>query len=125
MICFAKPSPDKEEREYKKNMRQDNRFAAAKWCESSKAHESGVRFFIEDEDDFDLESLLISMVFMETGSSFVPAKPEYPYHAPFDTSKTINDVNLLPTRVKTLLDKMLDGAEAFEKNEEEEVYLNE
>ena len=125
MICFAKPSPDKEEREYKKNMRQDNRFAAAKWCESSKAHESGVRFFIEDEDDFDLESLLISMVFMETGSSFVPAKPEYAYHAPFDTSKTINDVNLLPTRVKTLLDKMLDGAEAFEKNEEEEVYLNE
>jgi hypothetical protein len=59
------------------------------------------------------------MVFMETGSSFVPVKPEYAYRAPFDTSKTIKDVNLLPKRVKTLLDKMLDGTEVFEKNEEE------
>jgi hypothetical protein len=119
MICLAKPLPDQEEKEYKKNSRQDNRFALAKWVDTSTTQESGVRFFIEDEDDFDLESLLISMVFMETGSSFVPAKPEYAYRAPFDTSKTIRDVNLLPKRVKTLLDKMLDGTEVFEKNEEE------
>ena len=119
MICFAKPLPDQEEKEYKKNSRQDNRFALAKWVDTSTTQESGVRFFIEDEDDFDIESLLISIMFMETGSSFVPAKPEYAYRAPFDTSKTIRDVNLLPKRVKALLDKMLDGTEVFEKNEEE------
>jgi len=119
MICFAKPSPDQEEREYKKNLRQDNRFALAKWVETPTTQETGVRFFIEDEDDFDFESLLISMVFMETGSSFVPAKPEHAYREPFDTSKTISDVNLLPKRVKTVLEKLLDGAEAFEKKNEE------
>ena len=59
------------------------------------------------------------MVFMETGSSFVPAKPEHAYREPFDTSKTISDVNLLPKRVKTVLEKLLDGAEAFEKKNEE------
>ena len=117
MICFAKPSPDKEEREYKKNMRQDNRFAAAKWCESSKAHESGVRFFIEDEDDFDLDRCSYRWCLWKP-IEFCTMKPEY-ISRTIRYLETINDV--YSRQVKTLLDKMLTELKRS-KNEEEEVY---
>ena len=107
MICFAKPACNEEERNYQKGTRQDNRFARSK-CASNLTGNSGTRFFYEDEDEFDLEAMLIASCFMETDSSFVPAKPENDYRPPHESSKVIDDVKLLPERCKKILHKLLD-----------------
>jgi hypothetical protein len=123
MICFAKPEADEEERDFKKGKRQDNRFATSKGSISATA-DSGVRFFYEDEDEFDLEAMLIAMVYMEQGKCFVPAKPEAVYRPPFDASKIISDVNALPERIQKILETMLEGEEHLNERENLEALGN-
>ncbi len=38
-------------------------------------HQKGVRFFVEDEDEFGLEDMLQALCFRDCGAAFVPAKP--------------------------------------------------
>ena len=76
-------------------MRQDN-LAAER---SGSMQKRGYRFFADDEDLHALEDLLQALCFMETGRTWVPAKPweanSFGAH--------ISELNLLPAAVQKLL----------------------
>jgi HSP20 family molecular chaperone IbpA len=74
LLCLARPPPTEEEVMYKKGVRQDNRAAQRPGSMTMK----GWRLFVEDEDEFGLENVLMGMCFGAAGMSFVPAKPWRP-----------------------------------------------
>jgi len=63
----------------------------------------GFRFFIDDEDEFQLEGLLQALCFLETGSAYVPKLP-------WDrqgVSKRVEDIELLPDQTRNVLESLL------------------
>ena len=95
-----KPPLTESEIMWKKRRRNDNLNAERNGDRTKK----GYRFFVEDEDEFQLEPLLQGLCFLETGSTYVPKKP-------WDSrgiSKTVSDVDLLPEDTRGVLESLLD-----------------
>ncbi|KAL6778128.1 hypothetical protein ACKKBG_A17025 [Auxenochlorella protothecoides x Auxenochlorella symbiontica] len=95
MVTLARPELTEEEITWKKGQRQDNR---------SKEHPGmlgrrGYRFFIEDEDEFELEDMLQAACFAEAGRTFVPAKPWEAGAQP----RWVDAAQALPKTVQALL----------------------
>lgn len=62
----------------------------------------GYRFFADDEDMYALEDLLQALCFLETGRTWVPAKP---WEANIFGAQ-ISERNLLPAAVQKMLDNL-------------------
>jgi len=101
LINLVKPPLTESEIRWKKGRRNDNLNAERNGDRVRK----GFRFFVDDEDDFQLESVLEALCFLETGSAFVPKKP-------WDhggTTKRVSDVECLPEDAKDVLGTLLDS----------------
>lgn len=70
-VSLVRPPLTADEVMWKKGRRMDNRAQER----PGGLHQKGVRFFVEDEDEFGLEDTLQAQCFQESGSTFVPAKP--------------------------------------------------
>ena len=79
--------------------RQDNRNATR-----SGSMMKGFRFFEDDEDEYGLEDILQALCYLESGQTFVPAKP-WRQGVP---SKWVVDVQLLDAEVQKHLTMLLD-----------------
>ena len=100
LVNLVKPPLTESEIMWKKRRRNDNLNAERNGDRTKK----GYRFFVEDEDEFQLEPLLQGLCFLETGSTYVPKKP-------WDSrgiSKTVSDVDLLPEDTRGVLESLLD-----------------
>ncbi|KAK9810351.1 hypothetical protein WJX72_009272 [[Myrmecia] bisecta] len=71
MVSLVKPPLTEDEIMWKKGKRMDHR---AKERPGSLTHK-GYRFFADDEDELGLEDVLQALCFLETGETYVPAKP--------------------------------------------------
>ena len=65
----------------------------------------GYRFFADDEDQFGLEDILQAVMFMKSGTAFVPAKPWQ--HGV--TSKTIQRIQDMSKEAQAHLSQMVPG----------------
>ncbi len=100
LVNLVKPPLTESELVWKKKKRQDN-MNAERYGDRLK---KGFRFFVDDEDEFNLESLLIALCFLEVGFAYVPKKP-------WDQegiSKRVDDVELLPDETQQVLGSLLD-----------------
>lgn len=70
-VTLARPEPTEEEIQWKKGERQDNRATKR----PGSLNDKGFRFFVDDEDLYDLEEILQALCFAEAGVAFVPPKP--------------------------------------------------
>ena len=114
MVCMVKRAPTKTERQYKRNDVQDNRYAVS---DANPSNCKGVRLFTEDQDDFGLEDDLMALCFLETGSTWRPAKPWNKYwDIPKGAGRTgdyatedarVDRVEALPERARAALDQLL------------------
>ncbi len=121
MICLVKRQPTTNEQQYKKSQVQDNRFAEIPM--TNPPYCKGVRMFVEDMDRFSLEDDLQAMCFMETGSTWRPAKPWAKYWGSASSGDPEQDivateVDMLPQGAKWTLEAFL---KAEEKRQEEEL----
>jgi len=101
-VTFVKPALSDEEKQWKKGKQQDNRVFEI------GGHKKGVRFFLDDEDYFQCEDILQALCFLETGESFVPAKPYDKYHFPFAVDKWATHFEDLSKEAQKQLELMLD-----------------
>ena len=103
MVNFVRPPPTQDEIMYKKGNRDDNQTKPRRDGHQRK----GVRFFIEDEDEFGLEDVLQALCFLDSSETYVPPKPWIKDAEP----KVIREFALLSPRVKELVEKMLGESE--------------
>jgi len=107
-VNLVKPPLTESEMVWKKHKRMDNLNAERHGDKLRK----GFRFFVDDEDDFQLESLLQALCFLEVGSAFVPGKP-WERHSEGGAlgPRRVDDVALLPEDAKEVLASLLDAAD--------------
>jgi len=117
-VCMMKREPDQTEIGFKKGKVQDNRYAGG---HSTPADKKGVRLFVDDRDDYFLEDDLMALCFLETGTTWRPAKPWNKYwggpaasgpgfkagdDAPVDAE--VRDVDALPANARNALEQLLE-----------------
>lgn len=100
LVNLVKPPRTESEIKWKKGKRSDN-LNAERYGDKTK---KGFRFFVDDEDEFQLESLLQALCFLEVGSAFVPKRP----CERGALSKRVTNVELLPEDTKDVLNSLLD-----------------
>lgn len=86
----------------------DNRVAER----PGKLLQKGRRFFLDDEDDFELEDILQALCFMEVGETFVPAKPWE--HGTM--GKRVLDLQTLSPSVRKHIERLLDEEERSDQD---------
>jgi curved DNA-binding protein CbpA/HSP20 family molecular chaperone IbpA len=99
MVNLVRPPLTQSEKLWKKGKRVDN-LNTERFGDRLK---KGFRFFVDDEDEFQLEGLLQALCFLETGSAYVPKLP-------WDhtgVSKRVEDIELLPDQTKNVLESLL------------------
>lgn len=101
MVLLVKPKPDEMEVQYKRGERTDNR--------NIYRHDDrqGVRFFVDDEDEYFLEQMLQAAEFIETGRTWHQPTPSEAYRPPYATARYVNDMDDLPEAVKNLIGTLL------------------
>ncbi len=104
-VNLVKPPLTESEMLWKKHKRMDNLNAERGGDKMKK----GYRFFVDDEDAFQLEGLLQALCFLEVGSAFVPGKP---WERQSGGARRVSDVALLPEDAKEVLASLLDAKEA-------------
>ena len=115
MICLVKRQPTMNETQYKKGEIQDNRHAEIPGMNPSNC--KGIRLFVEDCDRFGMEDSLQAMCFMETGSTWRPAKPWAKLHGRGpdkdpEVDIVATEVDQLPRGAKLVLESLLQSEEA-------------
>ena len=101
MVLLVKPKPDEMDMQYKRGERTDNR--------NIYRHDArqGVRFFVDDEDDYYLEQMLQAAEFIETGRTWHQPKPNEAYRHPYATARYVSDIGELDKEVQTLIATLL------------------
>jgi len=121
MITLVKPELTEDEIMWKKGNRMDNMNVDRRDGRNRK----GYRFFIDDEDFFNLEGILQAMCFLESGEAWVPAKPYEHYHYPFVQSKLATKLDMLSEEASKHIESMLqdnedDGSDDDDDDSEED-----
>lgn len=104
MVHLAKPARTAKETTFEGSKRNDNLHQRRK-----DGQGIGVRYFIEDEDDFDLEDTLNALTFFESGSAYVRRKPYEREKYGEDDPGWVTDLSALSKRASTILEGLLDG----------------
>ena len=114
MVLLAKPKPDEQDMQYKRGVRSDNRNV------HRDDERQGVRFFIDDQDSYFLETILQAAEFVETGSAWYQPPPNVAYKPPFaSTGRYIRDFEELAKDVKEIITTLLENRPASAHIEED------
>lgn len=107
-VTLARPPLTEDEITWKKGQRQDNRAAKR----PGSMHDRGFRFFVDDEDEFDLEEVLEGLCFAECGKAWVPPKPWVYGQEP----RWVRNISELPSGAQGILMKLkeMDKENAIE-----------